>query len=54
MFEVPTTEAEPGNIVQVAQSGWMLHDRLLTPAMVGVAKAPAEPAAETDETNKSE
>jgi molecular chaperone GrpE len=54
MFEVPTTEAEPGNIAQVAQSGWMLHDRLLTPAMVGVAKAPAEPAAETDETNKSE
>ena len=40
MFEVPTDEAEPGQIVQVAQSGWMLHDRLLTPAMVGVAKAP--------------
>ena len=39
MFEVPTDEAEPGQIVQVAQSGWMLHDRLLTPAMVGVAKA---------------
>jgi molecular chaperone GrpE len=42
MFEVPTSEAEPGNIVQVAQSGWMLHDRLLTPAMVGVAKAPVD------------
>ena len=40
MFEVPTDEAEAGQIVQVAQSGWMLHDRLLTPAMVGVAKAP--------------
>ncbi len=39
MFEVPTNDAEPGVIVQVAQSGWMLHDRLLSPAMVGVAKA---------------
>jgi len=53
MFEVPTDEAEPGHIVQVAQSGWMLHDRLLTPAMVGVAKAPADPAAETDDASKS-
>ena len=39
MFEVPTDEAAVGQIVQVAQAGWMLHDRLLTPAMVGVAKA---------------
>lgn len=39
MFEVPTSEAEPGTVVQVAQAGWMLHDRLLSPAMVGVAKA---------------
>ena len=38
MFEVPTDEAAAGQIVQVAQAGWMLHDRLLTPAMVGVAK----------------
>ncbi len=43
MFEVPTNDAEPGVVVQVAQSGWMLHDRLLSPAMVGVAKA-ADPA----------
>lgn len=40
MFEVPSDEVEPGTIMQVAQRGWMLHDRLLTPAMVGVAKAP--------------
>jgi molecular chaperone GrpE len=42
MFEVPTDEAEPGTVMQVAQRGWMLHDRLLTPAMVGVSKAPEE------------
>ena len=39
MFEIPTDEAEPGTVMQVAQRGWMLHDRLLTPAMVGVSKA---------------
>lgn len=43
MFEMPTNEVEAGTVMQVAQRGWMLHDRLLTPAMVGVAK-PAEDA----------
>ena len=42
MFEVPTQEAEPGTVVTVAQSGYVLHDRLIRPAMVGVAKAPDE------------
>ena len=27
--------------MQVVQEGYLLHDRLLRPAMVGVAKAPA-------------
>ena len=40
MLEVPTDEAEPGTIVQEMQSGWMIRDRLLRPAMVGVAKKP--------------
>ena len=40
MFEVPTADAEPGVVVEVARPGWMLHDRLLSPAMVGVAKKP--------------
>ena len=39
MFEVPTNEVEPGQVVQVAQPGYQLHDRLLRPAMVGVSKA---------------
>ena len=43
MFEVPTDEVAPGMVVQVVQSGYMLHDRLLRPAMVGVSK----PAAQT-------
>lgn len=39
MFEVPSDDVEPGTIVAVAQSGYVLHDRLIRPAMVGVAKA---------------
>ena len=39
MFEVPTNEVEPGTVVQVVQLGYMLHDRLIRPAMVGVSKA---------------
>ncbi len=41
MFEVETADAEAGTVVQVVQEGYLLHDRLLRPAMVGVARAPA-------------
>lgn len=40
MMEVPTDEHEPGTIIQEMQSGYMIKDRLLRPAMVGVAKKP--------------
>lgn len=39
MFEIEQADVEPGTVIQVAQPGWTLHDRLLSPAMVGVAKA---------------
>ncbi len=39
MIEVPSADAAPGTIVQELQSGWMIKDRLLRPAMVAVAKA---------------
>lgn len=39
MFEVPTAETAPGTIVQEIQAGYMIKDRLLRPALVGVAKA---------------
>lgn len=39
MFEVPTAEQAPGTVVQVMQAGYVIHDRLLRPALVGVAKA---------------
>ena len=42
MFEVPTNEMEPGYVVEVSQKGYLLHDRLVRPAMVGISKKPAE------------
>jgi molecular chaperone GrpE len=41
MFEVPDSGHASGTVVQVVQPGYMLHDRLLRPALVGVAKAGA-------------
>lgn len=38
MFEVDTTEVEHGAIVQVLETGYKIHDRLLRPARVSVAK----------------
>jgi molecular chaperone GrpE len=40
MMEIPTDQAEPGIIVEEMQPGYMLKDRLLRPALVGVAKKP--------------
>ena len=38
MFEVEHSGQAPGTVVQVMQPGYVIHDRLLRPAMVGVAK----------------
>ncbi len=40
MIEVPNGSVEPGTVVQEMQSGYMIKDRLLRPALVAVAKAP--------------
>ena len=39
MIEVPSDE-DPGTIVQEMQSGYTIKDRLLRPALVGVARKP--------------
>ena len=39
MYEVPTDEHKPGSVVHVVQEGYILNDRLLRPARVGVAKS---------------
>ena len=41
MFESPLPGTRAGDIIQVAASGFVLHDRLLRPAQVGVSSTPA-------------
>jgi molecular chaperone GrpE len=42
MYEVPDSGQPAGTIVQVLEAGYLLHDRLVRPALVAVAKG--EPA----------
>lgn len=42
IVEIPTADHAPGTVVNVMQSGFTIKDRLLRPAMVGVAKAVPE------------
>lgn len=39
MFELPSPEATPGTVVETVQAGYRIGERVLRPAMVGVAKA---------------
>ena len=41
MFEAPLPGTKAGEIIQVATEGFLLHDRLLRPAQVGVSSTPA-------------
>jgi molecular chaperone GrpE len=52
-IEVDATSAEPNTVVAVMQKGYHLHDRVLRPALVTVAKAKVEngdrnPISDTD------
>jgi molecular chaperone GrpE len=49
LVQIPTNEFEPGKVCQVMAAGYKIKDRLLRPAMVGVAMAAPEaaPVAET-------
>jgi len=40
VFEMPSNEHPEGHVAQVMQAGYVIKDRLLRPAMVGVAKKP--------------
>jgi len=46
MFEIPDPDAVPGTVVQVIQTGYMIHERVLQAAMVGIARAVPKPATE--------
>ena len=43
MFEVPDPSRPEGTVVQVVQTGYAIGDRVLRPAMVGVAKGGPKP-----------
>jgi molecular chaperone GrpE len=54
MFEVPNPEVPNNTVVQVVQSGYQIGERVLRPAMVGVAKGGAKtPAAEAPAQDNS-
>lgn len=44
VFEVADSDSPPGTVVQVIQAGYVIADRLLRPAMVGVAVAAKDEA----------
>ena len=48
MFEVPTNDADPGTVIEVSQIGYLLYDRLVRPAMVGISKKIEENNSDND------
>ena len=55
MMEIENNDLDEGVVVQEIQTGYMMHDRLLRPAMVGVSKKPEKAAeVESDKELKSD
>ena len=46
MFEIPDPTLPAGTVAQVVQPGYMIGERMLRPALVGIAKGGPKPAAE--------
>ena len=55
MFEVPDATVPAGSVVQVVQPGYMIGERVLRPALVGVSKGgpKAAPASSTNDNAKT-
>jgi molecular chaperone GrpE len=51
MYEVPDTSVPSGTVVQVVQAGFMIGERVLRPALVGVSKGGAKAAPAPSEQN---
>ena len=54
MFEVPTNDHPSGIVLEVVQHGYVLHERLLRPAMVGVSKIGDEAGATGSDQPKTD
>ena len=50
MYEVPDQSVPSGTVAHVVQAGYMIGDRILRPALVGVAKGGAKPAAASSDS----
>jgi molecular chaperone GrpE len=50
MFEMQSPDLPPGSVGQVFQAGYMIGERVLRPAMVGVVKAAPKAAQANDNT----
>ena len=53
MFEVPDASVPPGTVVQVMQAGYTIGERVLRPALVGVAKGGAKAAPAAANSNEA-
>jgi len=55
MFEVPDVSVPAGSVVQVVQPGYMIGERVLRPALVGVSKGgpKAAPVVATNDNSKA-
>ena len=55
MFDIPAAPGmTPGTVAQVLQNGYMIHDRLLRPALVGVVKGVAQPDQNMNQDSKED
>ena len=54
MYEVPSADAENGTIMQVVEAGYVIHDRLLRPAKVGIARQAPSPNEFEDEIKRTD
>ena len=53
MYEVPDATVPAGNVVQVVQPGYMIGERVLRPALVGVSKGGPKVAPDASNDNSS-
>lgn len=51
LFEIPAADVESGTVMQVVETGYVIHDRLLRPAKVGIAKAGPAPTGPGDQVD---
>ena len=52
MFEAPSSEYDEGLILEVVQPGYILRDRLIRPAMVGVSKGKVDEIAKKEKKDE--